>query len=506
MSWGSTFRSAWSKASKSAQEAAEKAAKTAKSAAEYIEKKTYEGIDYGKQKYHEAKEASSKAYGEAKEFSKKKYEQGKTYSKEKYEEGRQLAEESYDTGKEVAAGAYKEGKAIGRAVAYSPLNLYDAIDSGTKFGTTQAGLPSQPCAKQASPPTDTKQEPNDKSPADTSPTHICKVRKLTLICEHGRTVGKEGILMVVPSSVGSRGDDITMNIGFEGGCGGTHPQWQVGGLWNTTGSSSKHKFSAQSIRSVSLNPFRAKYREPVAYAVSANACQGGRTYEVRAYPGTKDSFEFDGRTVLDPIMRWLEWLPMEKEKTKNYGWEILQGKLSFEGKWVEDSASWQAYYESKWTGGFDPIIGGKGEFPVYPMTSMPRIVRKYLKAGVFLEVSAGLKITGASESQYWPHDQRTVVLGIAWEGGGQFGLQISVQLKLAHSDVVEAAVYGSTGLEATIKSNPSAADLEFDLEAKWKGLEAGVTIKALWGFVSYKRSWQVIDEHEFGKHKWIPGK
>jgi len=342
-----------------------------------------------------------------------------------------------------------------------------------------------------------------KPAAHASPN--CDLVALDVQCEHGRKPGRAGILMVVPSSTASLGDKIAGTLKMKGGC-GSHPGWSVGGTWTSEGKGSSFHFLAKTWAPAAAGLFGLEGISPHVYRVRANACGGGPlVYEVQAYPPGQVSFKIDVRKMMDGVYYALKHLPIPEERLKEWDKKWLQGAVEYSGAWQEDEGSWKVFYEKSWTGGFDPFfcLGYKG--PIYPMTLVPGWLSKWVKAGLFFEIKFSAKVKCGVKGKYWPHNGEDSWHEKNISGGGSGGGGLSLELKLASSEVVEGEIVGETGISADVIASKEAT-AEAKLSIDFDGVKGNITLKALWGVVEFKREFQLIQKREIYKHDWHLGK
>jgi hypothetical protein len=329
---------------------------------------------------------------------------------------------------------------------------------------------------------------------------VCELLDVNITCEHkGRPAGPEGILMVVPSSTASIGDNIKANVKMKGAC-GEHPKWVIGGFWNSSGKGSNFDFQAQTWVASGGGFVSLEGVSPHSYQVWVDSCAGTRAYEVRAYPPGKVGFKIDLKKIFDTLREILKHVPIPEEELDVWTKEWFQGSIQYEGAWKEDEKSWKAYYEKSWSGQFDPLIGGKYKGPIYPITLVPGWLQKWVKAGLFFEIKFSAKVQAAIKGKHWPDTDKTRWDEKSVAGGGGGGGGLSLELKLASSEIVEGAIGGDVGVGFELK-RAFGEDPKIEVSAKFEGIKGTATLKAMWGYVEFSRTFQLVKEREV-KHEW----
>ncbi len=336
-----------------------------------------------------------------------------------------------------------------------------------------------------------------------TPSTVCKLVSSTVQCSHGRKPGKQGILMVVPDSTASLGDKITGDIKMNGGC-AKHPEWSVDGYWTSRGKSSSFNFNA--LKFTGPNSFFGlKDVSPHDYTVHIGACGGTSpdNYKISTYPPGKVSFKLNVQELKKQIKRYLSVLPLPEAEKKKIDTNLLVGSFSYSAGWKEDKKSWKALYEMQVAASFDPLLKISYKGPIYPLTLVPGWLSKWVKAGFFIEVwgsiSCGIGITG----NYDPVDDKTRYSETKAAASGTIGGAISLEVKLASSDIAEAALSGETSLTAELAGTYKES-FELNWSGKWDGIKGKATIKALWGIVEYNREFQIMAERELWNNRLFP--
>lgn len=339
--------------------------------------------------------------------------------------------------------------------------------------------------------------PQAPPPNQTPP---CELLEVKVNCEHGRIPGTEKILMVVPDSTASLGDKINGIIQIKGGC-GKHAAWSVGGAESKEGKGTTFDFKAKGSEITASSIFALQSVAPQVYRAEGKACAGGpQMYEIRAYPPGKIGAKIDLSKITDAIYRAIKQLPVPDEELNKWTKQWFQGAIEYEGAWKEDDGSWKAYYEKCWTGGFDPLFGFSYKGPIYPATLVPGFLAKWVKAGLFYEIKVGAKVQCAMKGKYWPQDAKDEWSEYSAGGGGNGKGALSLELKLASSELVEGAITGESGIGVEVFGKKSAK-AEIELKFKFDGVKGSATLKALWGWIEHKREFQILKEREI-PHTW----
>jgi hypothetical protein len=202
------------------------------------------------------------------------------------------------------------------------------------------------------------------------------------------------------------------------------------------------------------------------------------------------------------LREWIKHIPIPDEELNEWTKEWFQGSIQYEGAWKEDEGSWKAYYEKSWSGQFDPLVGGKYKGPIYPMTLVPGWLSSWVKAGLFFEIKFGAKIQAAIKGKYWPDAGKTRWSEKSISGGGGGGGGLSLELKLASSDLVEGSISGDTGVGFEVTGAIDGEEPKVEVAAKFEGVQGVASMKAMWGWVEIQRSVQLVAERE-RKKEWI---
>ena len=339
------------------------------------------------------------------------------------------------------------------------------------------------------------------APAPAGQDPVCELVGTQIHCSHGRQAGPSGVLMVVPDSTASLGDTISGGLKMKGGC-GQHPSWSVGGMWVSDGKGTSFSFKAKTWAPSARGFLSLKGVSPQTYQVQLGACAGGpQVYEIQAYPPGKVNAKLDVSKIIDDIHAALKHLPIPEEELNQWTRQWFRGSIEYAGAWKEDEKSWKAFYEMSVSGGFDPLFGIAYKGPIYPLTLVPGWLAKWVKAGLFYEVKLSAKLQGAFKGGYWPDDGKSIWNEKTLTGGGGGSGALSLELKLASSELVEGAIAGESGLGVEVVRT-SSDEPEVELAIKFDGVKGKATMKALWGYVEFTREFQLMKERELFRHEW----
>ncbi|SFR78491.1 hypothetical protein [Sphingomonas jatrophae] len=341
-------------------------------------------------------------------------------------------------------------------------------------------------AQKASIATEPTPEPKKAPAAEPA----CRLTSMKLTCEHGRTAGAEKILEVVPKSTASIGDKITSRMTMAGGC-GSHPSYAIDGFFTYRGKGATFDFLAKTFDASIRGLFSLKNVTPHTYSVSGNACAGGDTYQVRAYPPGQISGKFDVSGFVERIADALKYLPMAPDSPL----KLLRGAITYAGAWKEDEGSWKAFYEMSVGGGYDPLVGLVYDGPVYPVTLVPGFMSKWgVEAGLFWDIALGVGLSVTAVGKYWPHDNKTAWNDLKVEGGGAASGGFSLRLELCSPKVVKAAIKGTIGVEAKASSTSTrnSPNIELEFNMQFTGAKGIITLAAAFELLEWNREFQLL--------------
>jgi hypothetical protein len=238
------------------------------------------------------------------------------------------------------------------------------------------------------------------------------------------------------------------------------------------------------------------------YEIQALACEGDApSFEVRAYPPDKWAGKIDFEEIRKKIKEWLDHAPIDDEAKEELesGWFV--GAIEYSQQWKEANGSNRAFCESVLSGSFDPFFGAKiPPVPIYPLSIVPAPLQEWLKAGVYFSLDGGFSFTVELFWDYWPDTYKSEYKKSEISLFGRVTGKLSVNLFVVNKDVVSAEISGATGLKAGgkfVAETPPA--VEFSVQ--WTGLAAAVSIKAVWGWIEYNRTYPLIKESDIKSYK-----
>lgn len=338
------------------------------------------------------------------------------------------------------------------------------------------------------PPREVPQSSDDKP---------CKLVSMTLKCGHGRQQGPEQILMVVPDAAGVIADTVAATLSFTGGC-GEHPEWMINGALAKAGSGTAFQFAAAS-ETVGIRSFVGpRSISPVVYQVSGESCAGGRNFEIWAYPSGKASGTYSTdelkRSVTDKFTEKLAHLPIAPSNWEKPEVKWLQGSVSFQVEWKEDT-TWQTYCDRSIIIGLDPLLEVSSRFKVYG-PPIPKFIAKYADAGIYIKVTGGFSLTGSGSGRYFPYTSANKLGKIDGELNGSIELSLLGEIEVMGGEVAGISVSGDTEVFA---SGSLGYEDEFFVNAKvgWGGLVAKFSVKLSFGWISAKWKSKWLDELEY---------
>lgn len=331
-------------------------------------------------------------------------------------------------------------------------------------------------------------------PKDAVP--ICNLNQTTLQCSHNGRTAKNGVLYVVPTSYVHLGDSIQCTATVSAPC-GSHPEWQIGGMWTSTEHGAKTSFSAKVYKASLLEGWLGLEKiEPQCYRVAVSACNGGgATTEVLAYPPDKWGGKINIQQIVDFWDTVIDHLPADEEEKKTWkkGW--FKGAIEYEQQWQEETSSHLAFCESKVAGKFEPLWGFESiEFPIWPATLVPPLLSVHLKAGFYLQITGGVSLSVSFKGKHYPTEKPDVRSKLEVELYGLVKLEVSLKLELVSSKLIAAKAAGEMG----VKAGATAKDEEgwgVDFFAQFTGLEVSFTLTACFNIIEVPtRKYPIIGE------------
>ena len=331
----------------------------------------------------------------------------------------------------------------------------------------------------------------------------CSLTQTTLVCSHGRTA-KNGVLYVVPTSYVHLGDSIQCTATVSAPC-GSHPEWQIGGMWTSTEHGAKTIFSAKVYKASLLEGWLGLEKiEPQCYRVAVSACNGGgATTEVLAYPPDKWGGKIDIQQIVDFWDTVIDHIPADEEEKKKWkkGW--FQGAIEYEQRWQEEADSHLAFCESSVAGKFEPLLGFQSpDFPIWPATLVPPLLQRYIKAGFYLQITGGLSLAIEFKGEYYPVEKPDVKSKFEVALYGLLKVEVSLKLELVNSKLIAAKAAGEMGAKAgAAVSNEDGWGVDFF--AQFTGLEVSFTLTACSNVIEVPtRKYPIIGEGEKHTVPW----
>lgn len=167
-----------------------------------------------------------------------------------------------------------------------------------------------------------------------------------------------------------------------------------------------------------------------------------------------------------------------------------------EAAWKEDKGSNLAYCEMALNGGFDPLFGTEAAFPVYGVP-MPAFAAKYIKGGIYINISFASTFGANCAWAYWPDKHITQWAAFKMELAGKGSIELAAELLVGSPDVLNAKASGKS--EVTIKGwgeKESAQHPAIKAKAEFTPLTVALVFKMAWGLCEYERSWPIFETIE----------
>jgi len=339
------------------------------------------------------------------------------------------------------------------------------------------------------------------APVPDKPPVPCKLRGATVHCEHhGRQPGKDGVLSVVPDGYGSIGDTITCVADVVGGC-GDHIEWSISGMWTSTDHAATTTFHAKTFKPTILGWLALWKEDPQIYRASATMCEGGApSYEIRAYPPDKIEIEWKLEALEEEIKGLIRKVPLSPTLLKKIEDSI---KVSIKGseQWKEVKHSPRAYCE----GELEVSAGFEGEtspHPIYPLALIPPGLTYYIQLGCYYKISGEIGLKSSWAWKYWPDTEKWHYdkWEVALEGSvtGELGAGIF----LMNPSVLKADIAGVTSLKVGAKPHMGDGP-EIEMEWQWDPLSAVITIKGVFHYFDYEKTYPIFDARPKHPHKWV---
>lgn len=312
----------------------------------------------------------------------------------------------------------------------------------------------------------------------------CELLSVSMVCSHGRKP-KNGHLEVVPSEVG---DKIKLKANIKESC-GNHAKWDVvGPIGHSSGVGSTFEFKANSWRVGSSSPRVLNDADPQKYEVSVEACGGRETLTVWSYPSDKISLKVNGMGGDKTWQDRLSYIESSMSQyLKKFSFSAPSGSVSFSGQWVENENREDAFYRYQISGGFTPIIGLTGRFPIGPTAGIPNWVKTYGDFYCFIEFAGSISATLNFE-RLRP-EKHTAYL----EAKGTFEGKVGASLFLVDESVLKVEAFGTSGINLKGWTDKELTEPATFWQFDWEGLKVVLSIQLGWGWVEVSREWNIVD-------------
>jgi hypothetical protein len=119
---------------------------------------------------------------------------------------------------------------------------------------------------------------------------------------------------------------------------------------------------------------------------------GTENVEIRAYPSGHATISYDFGKYGEAVARNLEKIPAFGKEVKRHIM-LPDGNIGFENWWEERPQNNKVIFAFKGAAGLEPLIGMSSEWPILGIP-LPRILRKYADAGMFLDINGKLSLVG----------------------------------------------------------------------------------------------------------------
>lgn len=366
----------------------------------------------------------------------------------------------------------------------------------------------------------------------------CKLIALDVSCEHEGRQARNGLLQVVSTNL--NGDKITITPNAQGDCAvklvtrvSGIPTRSVGetNFPHKGNSASQYKaFGPESVR----NPFTVRPPGyPLISNVNATACDGNaQSVRVEAFPPENRKIEFDVSRFIEAVTGGFSKLPIsdirgfiEKGTPRkiarpgeNKGFSpkevVSASKSAYERdakklgdptaviklarQWKEEKGTNLVYCDSSISGGFDPLFGGDFSVLLYGVP-IPRKFKKYITAGIYLNVSGKFSVGLRCTWVYFPAPRDLLRFDSgSGELSGGMKVEIAAELFLLSDNCLKAKAAGSAAIEYTGSAKVTHQNeywIEFD--ASIGTLKATLVGKAVWGLFEFEREWPIYDGYPY---------
>lgn len=373
--------------------------------------------------------------------------------------------------------------------------------------------------------------PRDPSPPpEPARQRVCELLSVEVECGHNGRKARNHVLEVVP---GADGDRLKLSSNLKGGC-GHHTQWEISGQGapqvSQRGTTASHVVEGWALKTLLVMEVL-----PREYTVAAMACQGHtHMTTVRVFPRDKITvsierskgnhwsveIETDPASVSVKAKGDLLRKTLDTQEKLEYVLEKVlavaagpERKLKFfpkfvgkfDGKWEEHASSHRAFY--KYSASIEAkILEASLTIPFGPTAAIPPSIKKWATDWIgdfyiYLKFDGSISLTG-EWARKGPDEHKATI-----NAKGKLGATLGASIFLMKKGALNVDINGSTGFKAKvsapIEKHPT---LEFDLECE--GLEAEITIEAVWGMVEYKKRFGLIEGGSVFKapRRWQPFK
>jgi peptidoglycan hydrolase-like protein with peptidoglycan-binding domain len=341
----------------------------------------------------------------------------------------------------------------------------------------------------------------DRPPIEKKP-EIPRIKDFEMWCSHEdkgkkRKVTSSKPLEIVPSTVS---DKITVRA--LPAASGLTVHWKCADLIDETNMADQNSFKVYGFETQVKDAFMTlvmgdlkNVLPPKKLTVTATANGKSISNKLHVYPYKKTSYEVDFSKVFgwikDANKKLNGWLGIGDKSP--FKFEMLIGKITFEGGYEEDKKSNLAFYKFSLKGGFNPLFGASFKcYPPVPGTAiLPPAIQKYIACITFIiSIKGGVALTIGVE-----RSGPSALSGIG-EATGSIAIGGGLAVKVANGKVLEANLLATSGLKLNYK-----LDCQYDfskekftpkdsLKLTWDGLKGEMNFKLFDGV--YSKSSKVI--------------
>lgn len=300
------------------------------------------------------------------------------------------------------------------------------------------------------------------------------VASIQLVDSNGRNSSGTKLEIVSSSSETVQATATSEDKTFTGSC----PKWTLNGSNEKQGPEVSYDIQGAS-------PFNVAFLAAVDPKISTISA-GGQSVTVSAYHSGSESISIDMSEINKVKSKLNSILGLFLKKTEFVG---PVGTVSFTNQWKECSSNNLAYWTFELDAGADPLIGGEFRVPFGPNVVIPAWMQEYVSAGFYVDFSGGLKLVGKLSREECGDITGSVPIG------GNISGAIGAQALLFSEDIIGLEVNGSTSVTGIgdIIVNPADGIILKKTTVDWNGLDATVTIEAIWGLVEIDKNWNIVD-------------